>query len=124
VVDRRADVYRREIQRLLAVSSVSLNFSFNQRQILVYPLNRHAEPLRGIVSLLKYSNVDWRVLSNYGVQLAIMGNGGIRRQNRGFHWRSIAIGKDPVQRYVDDVSEIQLDLIVTQGVKESIKRLV
>jgi hypothetical protein len=89
----------------------------------VYPLDRHTEPLRGIVSLLKYSNVDRGVLSNYGVQLAIMANGGVRRQNRGFHCRAIAIEEDSVQRYVDDVSEIQLDLIVTQGVEESIKRL-
>jgi hypothetical protein len=100
-----------------------LYFFFSQRRFRRYPLDRHAEPLSCIFSFLKYSNIDRGVVSNYGVQLALMGNGGVRRQNRGFHWRAITVGEDSVQRYVDDVSEIQLDIIVTQGVEESIERL-
>ena len=74
-------------------------------------------------SLLKYSNVNGGVLSDYGMQLAIMGDGGVRRQNRGFHWRAIAVGEDSKERDLNDVSEIQLNFVVSQGVEESVERL-
>ena len=52
-----------------------------------------------------------------------MGDGGVRRQNRRFHWRSIAVGEHSIQRDLNDVSEIQLNFVVSQGVEEAIERL-
>src|SRR4030095_5631 len=51
-----------------------------------------------------------------------MGDGGVRRQNRGFHWRSIAVGEHSIQRDLNDVSEIQLNFVVPQGVEEAVER--
>ena len=53
-----------------------------------------------------------------------MSDRGVRHQNRGFHWRAVAVREHSMQRDLDDVSEIQLNLIVTKGVEESIERLV
>src|SRR5678816_4427381 len=52
-----------------------------------------------------------------------MGNGGVRRQNCRFHWRSIAVGEHSKQRDLNDVSEIQLNFVVPQGVEEAVERL-
>ena len=41
-----------------------------------------------------------------------MADGGVRRQNRGFHWRAITVGEDWIQRDLNDVSEIQLNFVV------------
>ena len=57
------------------------------------------------------------------MKLAITSDRGARRQNRRFHWRSITVGKDSIQRYVNDISEIQLNFVVSQGVEEAIERL-
>jgi len=86
-------------------------------------LQRNTEPFRNVFSFVKYSNSDWGVLSDYGVQLAIMDNRGVGRQNRRLHRRPIAIRKDPMQGNLDDVSVIQLDLIVPQRIEEPIERL-
>ena len=51
-----------------------------------------------------------------------MGDRGVRRQNRGFHWRAIAIGEDPMQRNLDNVSVIQLNFVVAQGIEEAVER--
>src|SRR5262245_6293963 len=88
------------------------------------PFQRNTEPFRGVFSFLKYSNSDRRVLSDYGMQLAIVDNRGVGRQDRRFHRRTIRIGKDSMERHLNNVSEIQLNLIVTQGIKESIERLI
>ena len=57
------------------------------------PFQRNTEPFRGVFSLLKYSDPDRRVLSDYGMQLAIMDNRGVGRQNRRFHRRTIRVGE-------------------------------
>ena len=64
-----------------------------------------------------------RILSDYGVQLAIMDDRAVGGQNRGFHWRPIAVGEDPIERNLNHVLVIQLNLIVTTGIEESIERL-
>src|SRR4030095_11932172 len=51
-----------------------------------------------------------------------MGEGGVRRQNRRFYWRSIAVGENSVQRDLNDVPEIQFDFVVSQGVEEAVER--
>jgi hypothetical protein len=51
-----------------------------------------------------------------------MGNRGVRRQNRRFHWRAIAVGENSIQRHLNDVSEIQLNFVVSQGVEEAVER--
>ena len=91
--------------------------TFNQ------PFQRNTQPFRGVFSLLEYSDPDRRVLSDYGMQLAIMDNGGVGRQNCRFHRWTVAIRKNSMERNLNNVSEIQLDLIVTQGIEESIERL-
>ena len=53
-----------------------------------------------------------------------MSDRGVRRQNRGVHWRAVAVGEHSMQRDLDDVAEIQFNFIVSQGVEESIERLV
>jgi hypothetical protein len=50
-----------------------------------------------------------------------MGDGGVRRQNRRFHWRSIAVGEHSIQIDLNDVSEIQLNFIVSQGVERFLR---
>ena len=45
------------------------------------------------------------------MQLEIVGNRSVGRQNRRFHWKLIAVGEDSVQRDVNDVSVIQLNSI-------------
>jgi hypothetical protein len=57
------------------------------------------------------------------MQLAIMNDGGIGRQNCRLHPWAIHVGKNSMERNLNYVSEIQLDLIVTQGIEESIERL-
>ena len=52
-----------------------------------------------------------------------MGDSGVRRQNSGFHRRSIAVGENSMDRNVNDVSEIQLNFVVFQGVEEAVERL-
>ena len=52
-----------------------------------------------------------------------MSDRGIGRKNRGFHWSAIAVGENSIQRDLDDVSEIQLNFVVSQGVEEAIERL-
>src|SRR5206468_6793649 len=52
-----------------------------------------------------------------------MGNGGVRGQNRRFHRRAIAVGEDPMERNLNHILVIQLNLIVTTGIEESIERL-
>ena len=51
-----------------------------------------------------------------------MGNCGVRRQNRGFYYRAIAVGENSIQRDLNDVSEIQLNFVVSQGVEEAVER--
>jgi len=51
-----------------------------------------------------------------------MGNGGVRGQNRRFHRRAIAVGEDPMERNLNHILVIQLNLIVTTGIEESIER--
>jgi hypothetical protein len=57
------------------------------------------------------------------MQLAIMDNGGVRRQNRRFHRRTIAVREDSMQRNLDDVSEIQFDLVMSPRIEKPIERL-
>ena len=52
-----------------------------------------------------------------------MGDSGVRRQNGGFHWKPIAVGEDPMERNLNHILVIQLNLIVTTGIQESIERL-
>src|SRR5262245_39716789 len=87
------------------------------------PFRRYTEPFCGFLSTLKYAHGDRRIFSDYGMQLAIMNDGGISRQNRRLHGQAVAVGKDSMERNLNDVSEIQLDLIVAQRVEKSIERL-
>jgi hypothetical protein len=57
------------------------------------------------------------------MQLEIMANGGVRRQNRRFHRWTIGVREDSIERNLNNVSVIQLNLIVTTGIEESIERL-
>jgi hypothetical protein len=52
-----------------------------------------------------------------------MGDDGVHRQNRRFHWRAIAIGENSVQRDLNDVPEIQFNFVVAQGIEEAVERL-
>jgi hypothetical protein len=87
------------------------------------PLQRNTEPSRRIFPVLKYSNSDRGVLRDNGMQLAVVDNRGVGRQNRRFYRRTINIGKDSMERYLNNVSKIQLNLIVTQGIEKAIERL-
>src|SRR5205809_3212646 len=57
------------------------------------------------------------------MQLAIMNDGDISRQNSRLHWLAVPVGKHSMKGNLNDVSEIHLDVIVAQRVEESIKRL-
>jgi len=56
------------------------------------------------------------------MQLAIVDNRGVSRQDRRFHRGAIAVREDPIQRDLNDVPEIQLNFVVPQGVKEAVER--
>src|SRR4029450_6133515 len=51
-----------------------------------------------------------------------MGDGGVRRQNRGFYRRAVPVGEDSIQGDLNDVPEIQFDFVVSQGVEEAVER--
>jgi hypothetical protein len=57
------------------------------------------------------------------MQLEIMANGGVSHQNRGFHWRAIAVGENSTQRDLNDVSDIELNFMGFRCIGESIERL-
>jgi hypothetical protein len=57
------------------------------------------------------------------MQLAIVENRRISRQDRRFHRGAIAVREDSIERNLNNISKIQLDLIVTQGIEEAIERL-
>src|SRR6266550_3759110 len=45
-------------------------------------LNRNAKPLRGFFAILEHADFDWRTLSQYGMQLAVMNSCSIGSENR------------------------------------------
>src|SRR6185436_6805481 len=51
-----------------------------------------------------------------------MGDGGVRRQNRGFYRRAIPVGENSIQGDLNDVPEIQFDFVVSQRVEEAVER--
>src|SRR5690349_20416556 len=52
-----------------------------------------------------------------------MNNGGIGGENRRFHGRTPCMGKPPMKRNLNDVSEIELNVVASRGLSESIERL-
>jgi hypothetical protein len=52
-----------------------------------------------------------------------MDDRGVRRENRRLHRRATPVGDDSIERNLNHISEIQLNHIVTRGIKESIERL-
>ena len=105
------------IATLLRFCLIAPASSFGSRGIFGQPFEWDTEPFRGVFSLLKYSDPDWGVLSDYGMQLTIMDDRGVRRQNRRFHRRTIVHTEDSMERNLNYVLEIQLDLDrLTRGV--------
>ena len=96
---------------------------FRRRGLRRKPFQRNAEPLCGFFLFFEYAYVDRRVLGDYGMQLAIVNDGVVGRHNCRLHRWPIQIGKNSMERNLNDVSEIQLYLIVTEGIEESIERL-
>src|SRR4029077_16065718 len=60
------------------------------------PVQRNTQPFRGVFSFLEYSNTDWGLLRDYGMQLEIVANGGIGRENCRFHRWPISVRKHSI----------------------------
>src|SRR5437762_11777085 len=61
---------------------------FLTRGLRSQQLNRNAKPLRGLFAILEHADFDRRILSQYGMQLALMNSRSIGSENRGLHRRT------------------------------------
>jgi len=91
--------------------------------IRTYQLDRDAEPPRSFLALVEYADFDRRTLGDQGMKSPIMNDRRIRRKNRRLDWRTARIAKAPVERDVKDIPEVQFHIIMSQCIRESIKRL-
>jgi hypothetical protein len=83
------------------------------------PFHRNTKPFRGVFSCAKYSDIDRRLLCDYGMQLEIVPNCGLGRENCRFHRWPISVRKHSIEGNLDHVLVIQLDSIDSRRIRES-----
>jgi len=71
----------------------------------------NAEPLRGGGAFRKQRNMQWRMVSQHGVQFCVVGGGGARDVKRRLNRRMRLKGEAAVQRDVKDEPEIEIDRV-------------
>ena len=70
-----------------------------------------AKPLRGGGPFRKQRNMQWRMVSQHGVQFWVVGGVGARDVERGLDRRMRLKGEAAVQRDVKDEPEIEIDRV-------------
>src|SRR5438876_10556594 len=71
----------------------------------------NAKPLRGGGAFRKQRNMQWRMVSQHGVQFYVVGGVGARDVERRLdRWMRLK-GEAPVQRNVKDEPEIEIDRV-------------
>src|SRR5437867_2920362 len=73
--------------------------------------DRNAKPLRGGVAFRKQRNMQWRMVSQHGVQFYVVGGGGTRDVERRLDRRMRLKGEAAVQRDMKDEPEIEIDRV-------------
>ena len=71
----------------------------------------NAKPLRGCSAFSKQRNMQWRMVSQHGVQFCVVGGVGTRYVERCLDRRMRLKGEAAVQRDVKDEAEIEIDRI-------------
>src|SRR6266481_3591243 len=71
----------------------------------------NAKPLRGGGAFRKQRNMQWRMVSQHGVQFRVVGGGGARDVERRLDRRMRLKGEPAVQRDVKDEPEIEIDRV-------------
>ena len=71
----------------------------------------NAKPLRGGGEFREQRNMQWRVVSQHGVQFCVVGGGGARDVERRLDRRMRLKGEAAVQRDVKDEPEIEIDRV-------------
>jgi hypothetical protein len=71
----------------------------------------NAKPLRGGGAFRKQRNMQWRMVSQHGVQFCVVGCGGTRHVERRLDRRMRRKGEAPVQRDVKDEPEIEINRV-------------
>src|SRR6516162_7162271 len=57
------------------------------------------------------------------MQLGVVNDGRVRREDCRLDWRPTRINEAPMQRNLNHISEVQLDFVVPQRIEESVERL-
>src|SRR6266481_3988717 len=71
----------------------------------------NAKPLRRRGAFRKQRNMQWRMVSQHGVQFWVVGGVGTRDVERRLDRRMRLKGEAAVQRYVKDEPEIEIDRV-------------
>src|SRR5437667_4879869 len=71
----------------------------------------NAKPLRGSGAFRKQRNMQWRVVSQHGVQFCVVGGGGTRDVERRLDRRMRLKGEAAMQRDLKDEPEIEIDRV-------------
>ena len=74
-------------------------------------LDWNAKPVRGGGAFRKQRNMQWRMVSQHGVQFCVVGGGGTRDVERRLDRRVGLKGEAAVQRGVKDEPEIEIDRV-------------
>src|SRR6266404_3315544 len=83
----------------------------------------NAKPLRGGGTFREQRNMQWRVVSQHGVQFCVVSSGGTRDVERSLDRRMRLKGEAAVQRDVKDEPEIEIDRVERRQVCEPVERL-
>src|SRR2546430_11136522 len=81
-----------------------------RRRNILHPqcFDWNAKPLRGGVAFRKQRNMQWRMVSQHGVQFYVVGGGGTRDVERRLYRRVRLKGEGAVQRDVEDEPGIEV----------------
>jgi hypothetical protein len=95
------------------VLSKNNSFWLWRRLNILYPqcFDWNAKPLRGGGTFRKQRNMQWRMVSQHGVQFWVVGGVGTRDVERCLDWRMRLKGEAAMQRDVEDEPEIEIDRV-------------
>src|SRR6266513_1454327 len=93
--------------------SVGASFWLSRRKNILHPqcFDWNAKPLRGGVAFREQRNMQWRMISQHGVQFWVVGGVGTCDVERRLDRRMRRKGEAAVQRDVKDEAEIEIDRV-------------
>jgi len=99
--------------QLASLSAAGLSFWLWRRLNILHHqcFDWNAKPLRGCSAFRKQRNMQWRMISQHGVQFWVVGGGGARDIERRLDRRMRLKGEAAVQRDVKDEPEIEIDRV-------------